>query len=178
MIRFRGRPLRRWVAAPALLALVACNGGSVEQQPGADVHVHDAWARPVHAAAAAPADTHAHGASMHDMHAQHAAGAANGAVYLTLRNAGLEADRLVRVESPVARAAEIHQSQIEDGIMRMRQVEGVSLPAGESVTLQPGGLHVMLVEVNRPLQPGDRFPLVLNFEKNGAREVEVEVRSP
>jgi periplasmic copper chaperone A len=166
MTRFRMwcGPFRMLVGL-ALLGSAACKGGSAEP-PAGEVQIHDAWARPVEAAASTAGDAHAHHAG------------ANSAVYLNLRNTSREADRLVGVESPVSRSAEIHHSQLEDGIVRMRRVDGVSLGAGETVEFRPGGLHLMLIDVKRPLHPGDHFPLVLNLEKNGAREVEVEVRVP
>jgi periplasmic copper chaperone A len=150
----------------ALLGSAACEDRSAEPPVG-EVQIHDAWARPVEAVAPTAGDAHAHHA-----------GGVNSAVYLNLRNTSREADRLVGVESPVARTAEIHHSQLEDGIVRMRRVDGISLDAGETVEFRPGGLHLMLIDVNRPLHPGDRFPLVLNLEKNGAHEVEVVVRAP
>ena len=109
--------------------------------------------------------------------ARASAGAApTGAAYLTLRNDGAEADRLVGVETPAAERAELHTHLHEDGVMKMRRVEGgIALPAGESVALAPGGLHVMLFGLAAPLEEGTRFPMTLVFKKAGRLAVEIQV---
>ncbi len=111
--------------------------------------------------------------------ARASAGAApTGAAYLTVRNDGAEADRLVAVETPAAGRAELHTHLHENGVMKMREVEGgIELPAGESVALAPGGLHVMLFGLAAPLEEGSRFPMTLVFEKAGRLEVEIAVES-
>lgn len=102
----------------------------------------------------------------------------NSAAYLVLDNRGEAADRLVKAESPVAERVEIHTVLKEGAVMRMRPVkEGVALPAGANVALEPGGLHVMLMGLSRRLAPGESFPLTLIFEKAGAVEVSVRVGS-
>jgi periplasmic copper chaperone A len=167
----RRRRLAAVLAVAAALGMVACDRREDTPPPaGPDVVVEDAWARPA-TADAEPAAAHG------DAHAHHGAGT-NSAVYLTLRNRGREADRLVRAESDIARAVEIHETRVEDGIMRMRPVDGVSVDVDGTAELRPGGLHIMLIGLQRSLAPGDRFPVVLHFEKNGAREVEVVVRQP
>lgn len=99
--------------------------------------------------------------------------------YLAVTNNGAEADRLVSVETPIARAAELHDMAIENGIMKMRQVQGgIELPAGETVELAPGGLHVMILGPKDPLVAGERVPLSLVFEKAGTIEVELAVEKP
>lgn len=106
------------------------------------------------------------------------AGAArNGAAYLTVHNEGDKADRLVSGSSPVAETVELH-THIKDGeVMRMRPVEAIEVPTGGSVTLKPGGDHVMLIGLRAPLKEGETFPLTLVFENGGARDVEVTVKS-
>jgi hypothetical protein len=101
-----------------------------------------------------------------------------GAAYMTLDNTGATADRLIEASSPVAAKTEIHTHIIEGDIMRMRAVDGVDLPPGETVEFQPGGLHIMLIGLKAPLQTGERFPLTLNFAEAGATMVEVEVLQP
>src|SRR5690606_10830983 len=79
--------------------------------------------------------------------------------------------------SPVAETAELH-THIKDGeVMRMRPVEAIEVPAGGSVTLKPGGDHVMLMSLRAPLKEGETFPLTLIFEHRGSREVDVTVKS-
>ena len=86
-------------------------------------------------------------------------------------------DRLIGLSSPVAGKAELHTHVEENGLMRMRAVEGgLAIAAGQELELRPGGLlHVMLIDLNRKLRAGDRFPLVLTFEKAGPRDVMVKV---
>ena len=72
------------------------------------------------------------------------------------------ADRLTGVSTPVAGTAELHQTINENGVLRMRPVsDGMALPPGHAVTFAPGGLHVMLMDLKRPLTQGDVFPLTL-----------------
>ena len=103
-------------------------------------------------------------------------GARNGGVYLSVENRGNQADRLVGVSTPVAHA-ELHRMWLDAGVMRMRAVDGIEVKPGDRLTLEPGGYHVMLTDLKRPLQPGDHFPLSLAFEKAGSIEVSVEVES-
>ena len=101
-----------------------------------------------------------------------------GAAYMTLDNKGATPDRLIEASSPVAAKTELHTHIIEGDIMRMRAVEGVDLPPGETVEFQPGGLHVMLMGLTAALQEGESFPLTLNFAEAGTTMVEVEVLQP
>ncbi len=101
-------------------------------------------------------------------------GAGASAAYMTLRSAGRD-DRLIAARSDAARRVELHTHILEDGIARMREVEGgIALPADEAVTLAPGGLHVMLMGLTEPLVAGDAASLTLVFEKAG----EIGVRAP
>jgi copper(I)-binding protein len=100
----------------------------------------------------------------------------SGTVYLKLDNQGKTADRLLAVSTPRAASAELHQHLNDHGVMRMRAVpEGVELPPGRSVTLAPGGLHIMLMGLTAPLKGGERFPLTLRFARAGTIEVEVKI---
>ncbi|RME68821.1 MAG: copper chaperone PCu(A)C [Alphaproteobacteria bacterium] len=106
-------------------------------------------------------------------------GARSGAIYFSLRNEGAADDRLLSVSTPAAQRAELHHSIEENGVMRMRAVDGgIAVPAGGNVSLAPGGMHIMLFGLNQPLMPGDRFQAVLHFEKAGAVAVEVQVEAP
>jgi hypothetical protein len=102
--------------------------------------------------------------------------AENGAAYLTVRSP--TADRLVAASTPVAKKAELHTMSMTGMVMKMRPVEGVDIPAGGSVTLKPGGLHIMLLGLDKPLKVGQSFPLTLTFEKAGSRAVTVAVEKP
>jgi hypothetical protein len=93
-------------------------------------------------------------------------------VYMQLRADG--AARLIGVRSGAARAAEVHEMSHAGGVMKMRKVEALDLPAGKAVKLEPGGFHVMLFDIGKPLKPGERVPLTLIVEQAGKR-VEVPV---
>lgn len=104
-------------------------------------------------------------------------GADNGAFYMQVANNGREHDALVAVRSPACRAVELHQSRVdEEGVMRMGAVAEIELPAGETVELQPGGLHAMCIDLAEPLTPGRSVPLTLVFAGAGERAVEAEIR--
>jgi periplasmic copper chaperone A len=88
-------------------------------------------------------------------------------VYMELRSD--RAAKLVGVQSPAAGSAEVHEMRHQDGVMRMRNVEALELPAGQTVKLAPGGLHVMLFDIRQPLKPGDKVQLTLKVERGGKR---------
>ncbi|MEP6678781.1 MAG: copper chaperone PCu(A)C, partial [Betaproteobacteria bacterium] len=104
-------------------------------------------------------------------------GARAGGAYFTVENRGAQDDRLIAVASPVAAAAEIHSMAMEGNVMRMRAAGAIDLPAGARIALQPGGFHVMLLDLKRPLVAGERIPLTLTFERAGALEVILAVES-
>jgi copper(I)-binding protein len=119
----------------------------------AGVTVRDAWAR-----ATAPGMTVA-------------------AAYLTLVG-GPDSDRLLGAATPRAAMAELHVVTESDGMSRMRQTDGIDVPAGKTVSLAPQGTHVMLMGLDEPLVAGQRFPLTLEFAAAGAVTVSVTVRAP
>jgi hypothetical protein len=89
--------------------------------------------------------------------------------YLTIENTGAEDDRLVGATSPVAGQAMIHEMTTRDGTMTMRPAgPGVEIPAGETVALAPGGLHIMFIGLKETLVEGGEVPVTLNFEKAGS----------
>ena len=102
----------------------------------------------------------------------------NGAAYMTVMNQGNAPDRLVSVSTPAAMKAELHNHTMEGGVMKMRRVEAVDIVPGKASILEPGGLHVMLMGLERPLVDGESFPLTLNFERAGSVEVEVMIFEP
>ena len=131
----------------ALAAVLLIAGAAAAESGG--LEVSDAWAR------ATPGN------------------AETGAAYLTLKAAN--ADRLTALSTPVADTAELHQMTMDDGVMRMRPLAGLDLPAGATLVLKPGGVHIMLAGLRQRLQAGQSFPLTLLFEKEGARAVTVVV---
>jgi periplasmic copper chaperone A len=100
----------------------------------------------------------------------------NAALYLTATSEG-ETDRLVAASTDVAAGVEIHQTTTEDGVMSMQRIDGLDLPAGESLVLEPGGLHLMLLDVVR-LDVGAVIEVTLIWETAGEMTVEAEVVEP
>ena len=96
--------------------------------------------------------------------------------YMTLRNDGTEADRLLEVSSDIAGEVQMHTSELKDNVMSMRQVEAIDVPAGGTVALEPGGFHLMILGLKRDLKAGDRVRLTLRFEHAGTVEVDAAVR--
>jgi periplasmic copper chaperone A len=101
--------------------------------------------------------------------------AKSGAVYLTIMNHGNEADRLIGVSSDIARVAHIHQTTEEDGVASMRSVDELEIGAHGEQALAPGGLHLMLIDLKKPLKEGSHFKITLQFERSGAVVVDVPV---
>ena len=104
-------------------------------------------------------------------------GAKIAAGYLTIRNQGAAADRLIGASSPAAARVEPHVTEKQGEVMRMREVKGYDVPAKGSYELKPGGAHLMLVDIKRPLKEGDKVPLVLRFQKAGEVKVDLEVKA-
>jgi copper(I)-binding protein len=100
----------------------------------------------------------------------------NGAAYMTLINEGKEADRLLGASGEVSSVVELHTHLLEEGVMKMRPIEVIEVNPGEPTVLRPGGLHIMLIGLKKPLVAGQTFPLRLRFEKAGELPVEVTVR--
>jgi periplasmic copper chaperone A len=96
-----------------------------------------------------------------------------GAAYITIQSPN--ADRLVAASTPVAKKAELHTMSMSGMVMKMRPVAGIDIPANHPVTLAPGGLHIMLEGLTKPLRAGQSFPLTLTFDKAGTRTVNVAV---
>ena len=100
--------------------------------------------------------------------------APNGAAYLRIENGGKTSARIVSAHSPVADRVEIHAHEMDAGIMKMRHLHSVEVPAHGAVSFEPGGLHLMLIGLKEPLVAGKGFPLTLVFEEAG--EIQVTVR--
>ena len=99
--------------------------------------------------------------------------AQSGAAYLTIVSP--TADRLTGVSSPIAKKVELHTMSMAGGVMRMRPLTALDIPAGHDVTLGPGGAHIMLLGLTQPLREGQSFPLTLSFEHAGPRQVTVVI---
>jgi hypothetical protein len=97
-----------------------------------------------------------------------------GAAYLTIESAA--EDRLLGVTTPVADHVMIHAVEKDGDVSRMKHIETLELPAGERITLAPGGMHLMLMGLQHKLSEGTTFPMTLSFETTGEVTVEVSVR--
>ncbi|MBP2238582.1 copper(I)-binding protein [Sinorhizobium kostiense] len=103
-------------------------------------------------------------------------GAKVGGGGLTVKNNGNADDRLVAVESPSAGRVELHEMTMENDVMKMRKLEnGIVIPAGQTVELKTGGLHLMFMEVVKPFAEGDSVPVTLIFERAGKVEFALPV---
>jgi periplasmic copper chaperone A len=100
-----------------------------------------------------------------------------GAGFMTLRNAGATPDRLVSARAAIARTVELHTHIHDNGVMRMRPVPAIEVPARGEVQLRPSGFHLMLIGLTAPLRQGERIPVTLVFERAGEVQVELTVES-
>jgi periplasmic copper chaperone A len=139
----------------ALLLLSACGASaqelSAQQFKAGDIVVSNPWSR------ATPK------------------GAKVGAGYMVIENRGAIPDRLVGGSVKAAAGFEIHDTVVEDGVMRMRQLAALELPPGESVEVKPGGRHIMFVDLDYPLTAGQKTKGELRFERAGRLEIEFDV---
>ena len=99
-----------------------------------------------------------------------------GVGFMQLRNSGAAAERIVGASSPLAGRVEMHVTTREGDVMKMRQVESFEIPAGGTFELKPGGAHLMLMDLKRPLAEGARVPLTLRLENGGVLNVELTVQ--
>lgn len=139
------------LAPPTAIAVVVAVAAARDYRAGSIVVGHP-WARPT-AGAATP-----------------------GAGYMTLDNRGPADDRLVSASSPAAEAVTMHRTEVRDGVAGMRPQEGgIAVPAGGTVRLEPGGYHLMLERLRRPLALGETVPVSLTFAKAGTVTVDLKV---
>jgi copper(I)-binding protein len=102
-----------------------------------------------------------------------------GGGYLTITNNGAADDRLVSVSTPLAGTSQIHEMKMEGDVMKMNELpDGLAIPAGESVSLAPGGYHLMFMGLTGPFVEGQSIAVTLTFEKAGTVEVQLPVGSP
>jgi len=103
------------------------------------------------------------------------AGQSATGAFMTIRST--DATALVGVSSPAAEALHVHRTAMTDGMMAMEPVDALPVPAHDSVALEPGGFHVMLMGLRTPLHPGDKVPLTLTFRGADQRETSVTVQA-
>lgn len=99
-----------------------------------------------------------------------------GGGFMTIENTGTEADRLVSVSANVSGAVQIHEMAMQGDVMKMRQLaDGIEIAPGETVTLAPGGIHIMFMGLTQAFVEGESVPVTLTFEKAGSVDVELPV---
>jgi periplasmic copper chaperone A len=160
MTSFAGNLTSRGVAAPsaALLSLILSAALPALPAHAADydvgsMHIATPWAR------ATPT------------------GASTGAGYMTIINKGTAPDRVSCVSDDASAQCQIHSMTMEDGVMKMRPVEGgLEIKPGETVTLKPGGYHVMFVDLTHPLEPGKMVDVKLKFDTAGTVDVQYPIQ--
>ena len=134
----------------ALIAAGLCFLAAAAPRYG-DLEIAHAWARPT-----VPA-------------------ASEGVVYLTVINYGRTDDALTGASTPAAKRAELHTTDLMSGMMQMRAAESLAIPAGGALVLEPGGNHIMLLDLKSPLKRGDSIDLTLTFEHHGKIDIIVPV---
>jgi periplasmic copper chaperone A len=99
--------------------------------------------------------------------------------FLTIVNGGTGDDRLIAAESAISPVMQIHEMVMEGDVMQMRELaDGLLLPAGQTVKLEPGGYHIMFMDLTGPLIEGEKLPVTLSFEKAGKVEIVLEILAP
>lgn len=99
--------------------------------------------------------------------------------FMTVTNTGTTDDRLIGASSDVAGRMEVHEMAMQGDVMKMRQlVDGLPIPAGQTVMLKPGGFHIMFMDLKKPLVEGGAVNVTLTFEKAGSIEIPLEIGAP
>jgi protein SCO1/2 len=165
--------LAAWLLAAATVGAAATTAGAVDTAGAAAT----AGAAEVNGRIAPAADSTSSGSIkvVRAWSRSTAPGASVGVVYFEVINAG-PADTLLAIECPAAERAEMHGTARVDGIMKMRPVASVDLPAGGRLSFQPGGLHAMLIGIKQPLKEGGRLPLTLVFQRAGKLRFEAAIQ--
>ena len=123
----------------------------------------------------------AHGYTAGDLNIKHpwaratVSGATVTGVFMTFK--GKSADQLIAASTDVADKVEIHEMKMVDGMMKMRVLDKLDIPANQEVKLAPGGLHIMIFGLKKQLKDGDKFPMTLTFAKAGKVDVVVYVQA-
>jgi periplasmic copper chaperone A len=134
-----------------LLGIATLSPTLAMAQTGSGPKVTEAWARPT------------------------VAGQQGGGGFMTLTG-GAAPDRLLGARAAVAERMELHTMSMDGNVMRMREVPGIDVPAGGTVKLAPGGLHLMFMGLKQPLANGSTVPVTLRFEKAGEVVVDFKIQ--
>ena len=106
------------------------------------------------------------------------AGAPVAAGYVTLKNSSAAADKLVSATADVAGKVEVHEMAMDNGVMKMRQIPGIEIPAGQTLALKPGSYHVMLMDLKQQVKDGDTVPITLEFVSLDNKKHTMEIKAP
>jgi copper(I)-binding protein len=129
------------------------------------------------ASPAASADFTAKGLTIGHPWTRPAAVGGTGVGYLTIANTGKAADTLIGVDTPAAKSASVHRSALAGEVMTMRPVTALAIAPGQTVSLRPGGDHIMLVGLTRALSQGEKIPVTLIFQKAGRVQIALLVET-
>lgn len=99
-----------------------------------------------------------------------------GAVYLSIMNMGKDSDQLIGISTPAAESAMLHKSKDENGVMKMEMLDQLEIPAGTTIDILPGHMHIMLMGLKSQLKIGDHVPVELVFKTSGKISVDAVVR--
>jgi periplasmic copper chaperone A len=142
----------KWIKRSAALALCAAASAAQAQDVMAgNLHIMKPWTR-----ATAPTAT-------------------VGGGFMGLMNMGKSDDALIAVKAGISEKVELHSHTMDGGVMKMREVPRIEVPAGKTVELKPGSFHVMFINLKAPLKQGEKIPLTLVFEKGGEVKVDMLV---
>ena len=103
-------------------------------------------------------------------------GAPATGAFMVIKNNGDKDVKLVKADNPASKVTELHNHINDNGVMRMRQVPAIEIPAKGEAVLKPGGLHVMLIDMKAPLSEGQVVPITLGFDDGSSKVVEVKVQ--
>jgi len=98
------------------------------------------------------------------------------AAYMLIENHGANEIELLSAHTEIANVVELHQMRLEDGMMRMRRVDSIRIPAGASVELKPGGYHLMVIGLKKEIKDGEVVPFVLQFSAQITKTINVPVK--
>lgn len=104
-------------------------------------------------------------------------GAPAAGAFMVIRNTGSKATALVKADTTISKLTELHTHLHEDGVMKMRPVKSIPIPAGGEAILKPGGLHIMMIDLKSPLKEGDSVPITFTFDDGSSKQVEVLVKT-
>ena len=96
---------------------------------------------------------------------------------MTIINTGSESDRLIGIVLPQAGSASVHEMKMDDGVMKMRAVRQLEVPAGQTVQLAPGSYHIMLMSLKSTLKPGSAIPIILTYQDKAGKKRKMEVKA-